>query len=175
MDVTDGKNKQEKERTTPLTTPPPVTIKVTDVDEPPDAPDAPTVSKNSTTPKTKLDVSWTAPSTSGRPDIDDYDVQYKLSNTNNDWTSHSFTGTGTSTTLTGLTSGKSYDVQVRAVNDEGNGGWSDSGSAITHADDRNPRVSLKTRRREPVSATPVTATSNPSNYTYSYTLRRNGR
>ena len=35
------------------------------------------------------------------------------------------------TTLTGLTEGTEYEVQVRAVNDEGNGAWSDSGEANT--------------------------------------------
>ncbi len=112
----------------------PVTINVSDVDEPPPAPAAPTVTQNTATPKTKLDVSWTAPTTTGKPDISDYDVQYKKSS-DSSWTSHSFTGTGTSTTITGLDEGTEYDVQVRAVNDEGDGAWSDSGS--TNTQDKN--------------------------------------
>ena len=53
----------------------------------------------------------------GKPAINDYDVQYRLSG-GSTWTDASFTGTTTSTTLTGLTSGKTYEVQVRANNDE---------------------------------------------------------
>ena len=80
-------------------------------------------------------MSWTAPTTtemSGKPAVSDYDVQYRQSGVST-WTDASYTGTGTSTTLTGLTAGKTYEVQVRAVNDEGNGEWSDSGAAITQA------------------------------------------
>ena len=133
VNVTDGKNASGTADTTADDTIA-VTINVTDVNEPPAAPAAPTVSQNSTTPTTKLDVSWTAPTNTGKPAIDDYDVQYRLSGANS-WTDASFTGTTTSTTLTGLTSGKSYEVQVRAVNDEGDGAWSASGTAITKAGD----------------------------------------
>ena len=43
-------------------------------------------------------------------------------------------GTSTSAALSGLTSHKSYEVQVRATNDEGTSAWSDSGIAITKGD-----------------------------------------
>ena len=33
--------------------------------------------------------------------------------------------------MTGLTAGTTYDVQVKAINDEGNSGWSASGSKKT--------------------------------------------
>ena len=81
-----------------------VTISVTDANEPPDAPGAPTVARNSTNPSTSLDVSWSAPSVTDRPAISDYDVQYRIKNTTNPntWTSHDFTGTGTSTTIGSL-------------------------------------------------------------------------
>ena len=108
----------------------PVTINVTDVNEPPPKMSAPTVAAHATEPKYKLEVSWTAPTTTGKPNVTDYDVQYKKSS-DSTWTSHSFTGTGTSTTLTSLTAGTTYDVQVKAINDEGNSGWSTSGSKKT--------------------------------------------
>ncbi len=111
----------------------PVTINVNDVDEPPGKLATPTVTQNTATPKTKLDVSWTALTTTqmaGKPAVNDYDVQYKKSS-DDDWTDASFTGTTTSTTLTGLDEGTEYDVQVRAVNDEGDGAWSDSGEGNT--------------------------------------------
>ena len=145
-----------------------VTIRVTDVAEAPAAPSAPTVSANSTTPATKLDVSWSAPSTAGKPPLTDYDVQYRLVGASN-WTSHSFTGTGTSDTLSGLTNGKSYEVQVRASNDEGTSGWSASGAGITDANAVTRAVAENSPAGTSVGA-PVTATSNPNNYTLTHSL-----
>ena len=144
-----------------------VTINVTDVAEPPAAPTI-SVSASSTAPTTKIDVSWTAPDMTGKPAITDYDVQYRLSG-DTDWTSHSFTGTGTSTTLTGLTAGKSYEVQVRAVNAEGNGAWSASGTAITRAGVVTREVAENSAAGTAVGAA-VTATSNPNSYTFTHTL-----
>ena len=145
-----------------------VTINVTDVNEPPAKPASPTVTANSTTPATKIDVSWTAPTMTGKPAISDYDVQYRLSG-GSTWTSHSFTGTGTTTTISGLTEGKSYEAQVRAVNAEGNGAWSDSGSAITDANAVTRSVAENSAANTNVGAA-VTATSNPNNYTLTHAL-----
>ena len=148
-----------------------VTINVTDVLEPPLKLSAPSASANATTPTSKIDASWTALTNtqmSGKPPVTDYDVQYRL-NGDSIWTSHSFSGTGTSTALTGLTANKSYEVQVRAVNAEGNGPWSDSGSAIT----KGGGVTRSIAENSPVGTsvgTPVTATSNPNNYTLTHTM-----
>ena len=145
-----------------------VTINVTDVAEPPSAPAAPTVAVNAATPASKLDVSWTAPDVTGKPAISDYDVQYRKTG-DSTWSGHGFSGTGTSTTLTGLTSGKSYDVQVRAVNAEGNGAWSASGSAITDASAVSRSVVENSAAGTNVGAA-VTATSNPNGYTLTHSL-----
>ena len=110
-----------------------VTINVTDVDEPPGKPAAPTVARSSTNPKTALDVSWTAPVNTGRPAISDYDLRYRKSGAS-DWTDHAFTGTGTRTTLGSLLLGTAYEVQVRASNAEGTGDWSDSGTGATRGE-----------------------------------------
>jgi len=106
-----------------------VTINLTDANEAPDAPAAPTVTGASST---SVSVSWTAPDTSGKPDINGYDVQYQTSSASS-WTNHTFTGTGTSTTISSLTAGTTYNVQVKAKNDEGNSAWSASGSGSTEA------------------------------------------
>ncbi len=145
-----------------------VTIAVTDVAEPPAAPSAPTVSANSATPESKIDVSWTAPDMTGKPAISDYDVRYRLSGASG-WTDASFSGTGVSTTLTGLDAGKSYDVQVRATNDEGAGAWSDSGTAITMAGGVARSVAENTAAGTAIGD-PVTATTTSANYTYSHAL-----
>ena len=111
-----------------LTTPQPLTITVTDVNEPPGKPGTPTVTAAATTP-TSLNVSWTAPPNTG-PAITAYNLQYRKNNEAN-WTSSDYAGTETRTTLTGLTPGTPYDVQVMAKNDEGDGPWSDSGRSTT--------------------------------------------
>ena len=113
-----------------------VTIAVTDVDEPPAAPAAPQVSAASTT---SLKVEWTAPANAGRPAINDYDLQYRKRN-GTAWTAQAFTGAGTETAIAALQSGAAYEVQVRAVNDEGAGPWSAPGSgAPAAAVNRAPR------------------------------------
>ena len=145
-----------------------VTINVTDVNEPPPKMAAPTVVANSTTPATKIDVSWTAPTMTGKPAVTDYDVQYRKTG-DSTWISHSFTGTGTSTTLTGLTSGKTYQVQVRAGNHEGDGPWSDSGSAITDGSAVSRSVAENSAAGTSVGAA-VTATANPNGYTLTHSL-----
>ena len=106
-----------------------VTISVTDESEPPDAPGAPTVAATSGTTDS-LDVSWSAPDTTGRPAISDYDVQYRKSG-DTAWTDHAHTGTSTTTTIGSLDSGTTYQVQVRATNAEGTSGWSATGTGST--------------------------------------------
>ena len=108
-----------------------VTIELTnDVNEPPLAPAAPTVTA---TPNTtdSLTVSWSAPSNTGRPAIDDYDLQYREGTTGN-WTPGPQNVSGTSATITGLTAARTaYQVQVRATNADGAGDWSTSGRIRT--------------------------------------------
>ena len=104
-----------------------VTVSVTDVDEPPDAPVAVTVTGSGTT---SLGVSWTAPSNQWRPDIDDYDVQYREVGASS-WTDGPQDVTGTNTTIMSVDAGKSYEVQVRATNDEGDGPWALSGGTTS--------------------------------------------
>ena len=148
-----------------------VTINVTDVNEPPGKLAAPTVTANSTTPSTKLDVSWTALTTtqmSGKPAVDDYDVQYRQTGTST-WSSHSFSGTGTSTTISSLTTGKTYEVQVRAGNDEGDGPWSNSSSAITDANAVTRSIAENSAADTNVGAA-VTAKSTNTTYTYTHAL-----
>ena len=109
------------------------TITVTDVTtEAPSKPAAPSVTAANATP-TQLSVTWSAPANTG-PAITDYDVQYRTTGPPaGSWEDAGFNGTGTSTTLTGLTAGTAYQVQVRATNDEGTGLWSNSRDATTAA------------------------------------------
>ena len=108
-----------------------VTIDIADVDEPPSAPDAPTVSAVSGTTDSLL-VGWSAPDNSGKPDIEFYDLQYRKGTTGN-WIDGPQDETGTSATISGLDEDSAYQVQVRATNDEGDGAWSSPGSGSTNA------------------------------------------
>ena len=104
-----------------------VEITLTDENEPPGRPNAPTVTASTSN---SLSVRWTAPDNTG-PVISDYDVQYREAGGN--FTNWSHTGTGTTTTITGLTTDTTYEVQVRAINDEGTGDWSPSVNGTTSA------------------------------------------
>ena len=79
-----------------------------------------------------LTVNWSAPDRTAGPAIDDFDVRYRAGTTG-DWSDGGHTGTATTATLTSLSENTSYQVQVRARNDEGTGDWSDSGSGATDA------------------------------------------
>ena len=107
-----------------------VTVTVTDVDEAPDQPDAPTVTPSTAQPLSVVDVRWTAPANDGRPPITDYDLRFRQVGAS-EWIPHDFAGTGTATTLQDLERGTSYEVQVAASNDEGTSPWSDAGVGRT--------------------------------------------
>ena len=147
------------------------TITVTDVTEPPSAPSAPMVTAATATP-TQLSVSWTAPTNTGRPAISDYDVQYRQGSSGA-FTDAGFDGTGTSTTLTGLTPGTAYQVQVRATNAEGTGAWSASGSATTAANAAPVFSSATTAfnvAENSTTVTTATATDSDSGDVVSYAI-----
>ena len=109
----------------------PVTVSVTNVNEPPDAPTTPTVSGASST---SLSVTWSAPANAGRPALTDYDVQYRAG-AEGAFTDWAHAGTATSATITGLSADTAYQVQVLARNAEGASGWSATGEGRTEAAD----------------------------------------
>ena len=147
-----------------------LTVTVTDVTAP-DMPSAPMVTAAPATP-TQLSVSWTAPTNTGRPAISDYDVQYRAG-TSGGFTDAGFDGTGTSTTLTGLTPGTAYQVQVSATNAEGTSAWSNSGPATTAANVA-PVFSSSTTAfnvaENSTTVTTATATDSDSSDTVSYAI-----
>ena len=103
----------------------PVTVNVTDVDEPPSQPAAPEVSRAG---RTGLAVAWAAPDNQG-PEITDYDVRYREGG--GEFRDAGYNGTSTSVALDGLMLGTRYEVQVRAINAEGISPWSESGQGET--------------------------------------------
>ena len=107
-----------------------VTINITNnTNETPPAPAAPTVTPTSGS-TSSLDVSWTAPDITGRPIITGYDLQYRVDGESS-WTDGPQDVSGTDESIPGLTAGTAYEVQVRALNDDGDGAWSDSGDGDT--------------------------------------------
>jgi len=74
------------------------------------------------------ELSWTAP-TAGASDITDYTIQYSTDDSN--WTTFDDgVTTGTTATVTGLTSGTTYYFRVAAVNSSGTGDFSSSSSVV---------------------------------------------
>ena len=101
-----------------------LTVTVTDVNEPPGRPDPATVSNET---DNSLTVTWTEPASTG-PDITNYHVQYRDSGAFTDWPD---TGPSLTRTITGLSSGSTYQIRVQAENDEGKGAWSNSANGTT--------------------------------------------
>ena len=80
---------------------------------------------------TTLTVSWATPDDAGSSDITDYELRYVKTSANDkaddNWTvEDAWTSGDLEYTLSGLDSGVSYDIQMRAVNSGGNGRWSDT-------------------------------------------------
>ena len=77
---------------------------------------------------TEIDVSWTAATGAAS-----YKVQWKSGNENYDDTTRQATPTSASHTITGLTNDTEYTLRVAAVNDTGDGEWSDEAGATPKA------------------------------------------
>ncbi len=133
-----------------------VTIAVSDVDEPPSQPGAPEV--RSAGP-TGLTVSWTAPDNQG-PGITDYDVQYREAG--GEFQDAGYDGIGTSMTLDDLKPSTSYEVQVRAINDEGASPWSESGIGETEEAPTPTPEPTPTPTPEPTPTPTPTPTPEPT-------------
>ena len=117
VEVTDGKDAEADDTVE-------VTINVIDVDEAPDAPDAPAVQRAETS---VLSVTWTAPENGGRPAITDYDLEYRAAESDDSYRDAGYDGTATSAQISGVKAKVTYEVRVRASNDEGTSPWSEPG------------------------------------------------
>ncbi|MDE0695212.1 MAG: fibronectin type III domain-containing protein, partial [Boseongicola sp.] len=115
-----------------------VTVAVTDVDEPPLAPGAPTVAAVPGM-SDRLTVTWPPPPNTGRPAVTGYALQYRQGS-GGPFTAWTRTGGALqrTETITGLAAGADYEVQVRATNDDGAGDWSAAAAGRTDA----PSVSI---------------------------------
>ena len=98
----------------------PVTVEVTDVDEPPGRPEPPEVEGVSSR---SVRVTWVAPSNTG-PEITDYDVGYRREGAR-EYTDAEHEGVEREVEIGYLRAGADYEFRVRASNDEGIGEWSE--------------------------------------------------
>ena len=78
---------------------------------------------------TSLDVGWLEPANAG-PDVN-YDLRYQ--GNGEDWTTGPQNVTAKFANVTGLSAGASYEVQVRASNNNGDSNWSPSGTGQTNS------------------------------------------
>ena len=111
-----------------------VNIEVTDREEKPDTPEAPSVSEGKYA--NTLAVSWEEPTNTG-PDISDYDLRYR-EGSSGDWSHWDHEGTDRNSIITNLPHSTTHQVRVRAYNNERWSDWSPSGTGRT-ADNDSPR------------------------------------
>ena len=108
-------------------------MRVSDEEEPPGAPGAPVVTAEGTD---SLQVSWREPENRG-PAIVDYEVRYREGGEAG-YSDGGHEGRGLEVRLLGLEEGTVYEVQVRAVNEEGISEWSEPGEGRTDMEEPDP-------------------------------------
>ena len=115
-----------------------VTIRLTDVLEQSARPAKPRLSplRGSTT---SLSARWTRPGLNGGPAITGYDVQYREA-PNGTWMEWPHGDATVTTTITGLTAGRSYQARVRAKNGERDSEWSEASEAVVPSAAITPTV-----------------------------------
>ena len=110
-----------------------IRVRVADEEEPPGAPGAPVVTAEGSD---SLKVSWREPENRG-PEIVDYEVRYREGGEAG-YSDGGHEGTGLEVRLSGLEEGTVYEVQVRAVNEEGMSEWSEPGEGRTDTEEADP-------------------------------------
>ncbi len=121
-----------------------VNIEIDDRSEAPSAPARPTV-RGTEKSSTSLDVSWNVPDNTG-PAITGYEVQYRKGT--DTFSAGGVTFNGATATISGadpnnddapwLAPNTTYEVRVRAINDERASAWSGTGTGRTHRANHQP-------------------------------------
>ena len=127
VEVRSGEGERERRGETAIR------VRVSDEEEPPGAPAAPVVTAEGTD---SLQVSWREPENRG-PEITDYEVRYREGGEEG-YSDGGHEGTGLEVRLLGLEEGTAYQVQVRAVNEEGISEWSEPGEGRTDSEEPYP-------------------------------------
>ena len=121
-----------------------IRVRVSDEEEPPGAPGAPVVTAEGSD---SLKVSWREPENRG-PEIVDYEVRYREGGEAG-YSDGGHEGRGLEVRLSGLEEGTVYEVQVRAVNQEGMSEWSEPGEGRTDSEEAGPGGSVGLHRGRP--------------------------
>ena len=121
-----------------------IRVRVADEEEPPGAPAAPVVTAEGSD---SLKVSWREPENRG-PEIVDYEVRYREGGEAG-YSDGGHEGRGLEVRLSGLKEGTAYEVQVRAVNEEGMSEWSEPGEGRTGMEEADPERSVGLHRGGP--------------------------
>ena len=100
-------------------------VEVSDVAEPPPAPDAPILEPG----VRSMSVGWSVPEHAGPP-VTGHVLAHRASGAAK-WTEAALDGTAAQAEVGPLSPGAAYEVRVRAVNDEGTGPWSAAAAANT--------------------------------------------
>ena len=139
VSVSDGKNARGNAdtRTDDSIT---VTINVTNRNEPPGEPAAPTMTPASSGGHTALEVSWLAPINIG-PDITGYAVEYRKQGAAS-WRADNVAVSGPRATINAVTPDTAYEARVQARNAENTGQWSDPGRGRTAATPTSRQIQL---------------------------------
>ena len=127
VEVRSGEGQRERKGTRAIR------VRVADEEEPPGAPAAPVVTAEGSD---SLKVSWKEPENRG-PEITDYEVRYREAGKAG-YSDGGHQGTGLEVRLSGLEEGTVYEVQVRAVNEEGMSEWSEPGEGRTDMEEPDP-------------------------------------
>ena len=127
VEVSSGEGEKERRGTRAIR------VRVRDEEEAPGAPGAPAVTPEGTD---SLKVSWKEPENRG-PEITDYEVRYREGGEAG-YSDGGHEGTGLEVRLSGLEEGTVYEVQVRAVNEEGMSEWSEPGEGRTDTEEADP-------------------------------------
>ena len=98
-----------------------ITVTVTVTDECTSDGEPPCAPRVSSPSATSLRVSWSA------PPADSHDIQYREADGGTPWTQEFDIGSSRSYTISGLTTGTTYEVQVRTIVSGSPSGWSPSG------------------------------------------------
>ena len=151
VSVSDGKNARGNAdtRTDDSTT---VTINVTNRNEPPGEPAAPTVLPASSGGHTALEVSWLAPINIG-PDITGYAVEYRKQGAAS-WRADNVAVSGPRATINAVTPDTAYEARVQARNAENTGQWSDPGRGRTAATPTSRQIQLAVNYQSQAYAVP---------------------
>ena len=135
VEVTSGEGERERRESRAIR------VRVTDEEEPPGAPVVTAEGSDS------LKVSWREPENRG-PEIVDYEVRYREGGEAG-YRDGGHEGTGLEVRLSGLKEGTAYEVQVRAVNEEGMSEWSEPGEGRTDLGGGRPGGSIGLHRGGP--------------------------